>query len=135
VNKLKARICQIESTDQLSIVDFDANGDTFTAIVIETPQTAGYLRVGNSVYLLFKETEVSLAKNLSGQISIRNCIHSTVRGVEHGKLLSRVVLNYAGTEIVSVVTSRSATRLDIKEGDQVTWLVKTNEISIMEHMD
>lgn len=45
----------------MSLVDVDVSGDILTATLLETPEDAPYLKVGNSVDVLFKETEVSLA--------------------------------------------------------------------------
>ena len=50
----------------MSMVDIDVDGDVFSSIVLETPASAAYLKQGSSVTLLFKETEVSIGKNLSG---------------------------------------------------------------------
>jgi molybdopterin-binding protein len=132
MNTLKARISHIESSENMSVVEFDVESDTFASIVIETPKTAAYLRIGNEVSIIFKETEVSLAKNLSGQISLRNRAKSIITAIRQGTLLTQVTLVYQGRKLVSIITSRSAHALDLKVGDEVEWLVKTTEVSIME---
>lgn len=132
MNKLKGRIVSIESNDHVSLVDVDVSGDTFTATLLETPDDARYLRVGNSVEVLFKETEVSLAKGLSGLISLRNRMLATVKQVRSGVILGEVVLDYRGYSICSIITTRSIRRMDIKQGDEVEALVKANEVSLME---
>ena len=132
MNKLRGRITQIESNDHVSLVDVDVNGDSFTATLLETPDDASYLRVGNSVDVLFKETEVSLAKGLSGLISLRNRMPTTVKQVRSGVILSEVLLDYRGQTISSIITTRSISRLDIKPGDEVEALVKANEMTLME---
>jgi molybdopterin-binding protein len=132
MNKLRGRITAIESNDHVSLVDVDVSGDSFTATLLETPDDAPYLQVGNAVEVLFKETEVSLAKNLSGLISLRNRMQATVKHVRGGAILSEVVLDYRGQSISSIVTSRSIQRLDIKAGDEIEALVKANEVSLME---
>ncbi|MEQ6341949.1 MAG: TOBE domain-containing protein [Gammaproteobacteria bacterium] len=132
MNRLRGRIAAIESSGQLSLVDVDVDGDTFTAIIVETPDSAGYLKLGGEILLLFKETEVSLAKNLSGLISLRNRIPASVQDIVEGDLLSQVTLDYKGNRIVSIITSRSVRRLELKTGDQVEGLVKANEMTLME---
>lgn len=131
MNRLKAEITGIESGGHLSLVTLRAHGDDFSCVVIETPETASYLRIGREVEILFKETEVSIAKNLSGEISLRNRFPAVIKGVDKGKVLARIVLDYKGREIVSVITTRSATRLELQPGDRVTGLVKANEVSIL----
>lgn len=135
MNILRGRITGIESNDHVSLVDVDVNGDSFTATLLETPEDAPYLKVGNMVEVMFKETEVSLAKNLSGLISLRNRVKTTVSKVRSGVILSEVVLDYRGLTISSIITTRSIKRLDIKPGDEVEALVKANEVSLMEVAD
>jgi molybdate transport system regulatory protein len=100
--------------------------------LLETPETADYLKVGTAVTLLFKETEVSLAKNLSGILSLRNRFAVTVRGIQRGDILSAVELDYSGKALTSVITTRSLERLQLAAGDNVEALVKANEIALME---
>ncbi|MCB0312247.1 MAG: tobe domain protein, partial [Calditrichaeota bacterium] len=111
MNRLKAEITAIESGGHISLVELRAHGDRFSCVVIETPQTAAYLRIGREVEILFKETEVSIAKDLSGEISLRNRIPAMIKQVDKGAVLARIVLDYRGLEIVSIITTRSANRL------------------------
>ncbi len=131
MNKLRGRISAVEFNDHVSLVDVDVNGDTFTATLLETPEDAPYLKVGNMVDVLFKETEVSLAKNLSGMISLRNRMQTTVMQVRSGIILSEVVLDYRGHSISSIITTRSIQRLQIMPGDQIEALIKANEMTLM----
>jgi molybdate transport system regulatory protein len=132
MNKLRGRITRIESNDHVSLVDVDVYGDNFTATLLETPEDAPYLKVGNVVDVLFKETEVSLAKGLSGLISLRNRVKATVKLVRSGVILSEVVMDYRGQSLSSIITSGSIRRMDIKPGDEVEALVKANEVTLME---
>jgi molybdopterin-binding protein len=135
MNKLRGRITRIESNDHVSLVDVDVSGDNFTATLLETPEDAPYLKVGNSVNVLFKETEVSLAKGLTGLISLRNRVVTTVKQVRSGVILSEVLLEYRGQRISSIITTGSIKRMDIKAGDEVEALVKANEVTLMEVED
>lgn len=135
MNRLRGRIIRIASNDHMSLVDVDVNGDIFTATLLETPEDAPYLRLGNVVNVLFKETEVSLAKGLSGLISLRNRVNATVKLVRSGIILSEVVMDYRGQPISSIITTGSIRRLDIKPGDEVEALVKANEVTLMEAED
>jgi len=130
VNKLIGKIVLIESTQHMSMVDIDVQGDVFSSIVLETPASASYLKQGNSVQILFKETEVSIGKNLTGLISLRNRFKGTIRRIEKSEILSKVFLNYQSQEIVSIISTRSVQKLGLIDGDAVEWLVKTNEVSL-----
>jgi len=131
LNKLKGQIAAIECNSHMSLVDVAVGGDVFTATLLETPDTAAYLRLGADVTLLFKETEVSLAKNLSGLISLRNRFPATVASIERGDIMSVVALDYAGLPLMSVITTRAVNRLQLAVGDTVEALVKANEIALM----
>jgi molybdopterin-binding protein len=113
------------------MVDIDVDGDVFSSIVLETPATASYLKEGSGVTLLFKETEVSIGKNLVGLISLRNRFKATIKKLEKSDILTKVFLKFKSKEIVSIISTRSAQKLGLIEGDQVEWLVKTNEISLL----
>jgi len=131
VNRLPAKIVNIESSGHISLIDLEACGDRFTCVVIETPETAAYLRTGNGVTIMFKETEVSIAKNFDGQISLRNRLAATIKRIEKGAVLSKITLDYHGVDVVSIITTRSTRTLDLQVGDAVVGLIKANEVSIL----
>lgn len=131
MNKLLGKIMNIESSEHISIVDIDVEGDLFSSVIIETPETADYLKIGNEVFMLFKETEVSIGKALSGNLSLRNRLKSKIKTIEKGTVLTKITLDYKGKDIISVITTRSTNKLDLKVGDEVQGLVKANEVIIM----
>ncbi len=128
MNRLRGNIVAIDHNSHMSLVDVAVGVEVFSATLLETPETAAYLRVGNAVTLLFKETEVVLAKNLSGLISLRNRFSVTVISIERGAILSAVTLDYGGESLVSVITTRGVDRLQLATGDKVEALVKANEV-------
>jgi len=131
VNRLKGQIVAIDSNSHMSLVDVAVGDDVFTATLLETPETADYLKVGYKVTLLFKETEVALAKDLSGLISLRNRFSVIVRNIERGGILSAIELDYVGKALMSVITTRAVERLQLAVGEQIEALVKANEIALM----
>ena len=128
MNRLRGTIIAVESAGHVRLVDVNVNGATFSAILLEATER---LHPGAAVTLAFKETEVSLAKNLSGLISLRNRLPAQVRAVEQGRVLAKVTLDYQGLDVVSIITTRSDERLDLKAGDAVEALVKANEMTIL----
>jgi molybdate transport system regulatory protein len=131
VNKLTGTINLVESSPHMSMVDIDVEGDIFSSIVLETPASAPYLKQGSSISLLFKETEVSIGKDLTGLISLRNRFKATVKRLEVSDILTKVVLHYRSHDIIAIISSRSALKLGLNVGDTVEWLVKTNEVSLL----
>ena len=128
MNRLRGTISAVESAGHVRLVDVNVNDTTFSAILLEATER---LHPGAAVTLAFKETEVSLAKNLSGLISLRNRLPARVRAVEKGQVLAKVTLDYQGVDVVSIITTRSAERLDLEAGDAVEALVKANEMTIL----
>jgi molybdate transport system regulatory protein len=128
MNKLTAEIVHIESNLHMSLVDLAVGKDILSATLLETPAQVDYLQVGKQVSLLFKETEVSLAKNLTGLISLRNRLTVTVNHIERGGILSAITLDYQDQSLVSVITTRGMDRLQLVVGDEVEALIKANEV-------
>jgi molybdopterin-binding protein len=130
MNQLQGSISNIESSSNISIVDIDVMGCNFTSIIVGTPDNTEYLVLGNKILILFKETEVSLAKGLKGIISLRNQIDSIVKNIIWGSLLTQIELEFINISFTSVITTRSAKLMALKVGDNVTGLIKANEISL-----
>ncbi len=131
MNKFPGKITQIQQSGAILLVDVDVDGHRFSAMLIESATQPEWLQEGNTIDLVFKETEVSLAKNLSGMISMRNRMRCTVQQIERGALLSKVILKFHKYSIVSAITTRSVDSLGLVVGDEVEALVKANEVSLM----
>lgn len=130
MNRLAARIAAVEVHGSIALVDAVAFGQRFTAMLIGAAAEVSAWQPGMPVTLLFKEAEVSLAKNLAGQISLRNRLACTVTLVEQGRLMTKVVLDFHGQAITSIITTRSAQALQIVPGDSMEALVKANEMTV-----
>lgn len=133
MNRLPGRISHIETAGSIALVDVMVGERRFTATLIGAGDEVASWPQGMPVTLLFKETEVSLAKNLSGLISMRNRIPAIVAAIEHGRLLTKVTLDTDGHPIESVITTRSAQALGLAVGDAVEGLVKANEMTLTPH--
>jgi molybdate transport system regulatory protein len=132
MNQLQGTITAIESAGDISLVSIAAAGESFSALVIDTPATAAYLQTGKDIVMVFKETEMSIGKDLAGGLSLRNRFPARVRQIEAGTILSSVHLDFKGTPLQAIITTRSVAELQLAAGDKVVGLVKTNEISLTE---
>ena len=133
MNKLKGHIVGIETSGNLSRVDLTLASDVVvSAVVIETPDTAAYLRKNKEVYILFKETEVMLSRDPEVAISLVNRIPGKISGLEIGDLFCEVCVHTAAGEITAVISKISWERWPMKQGDEVIALVKINEIMLQE---
>lgn len=131
MNKLPAIITSIQQSGTILLVDAEVEGQGFSALLIESVPRPKWLEMGNAIDLVFKETEVSLAKNLQGQISMRNRMKCKVLKIDKGELLSMITLQFNNFLVVSAITTRSVNSLQLEIGDEVDALVKANEVSLM----
>ncbi len=131
MNKLPAIITAIQQSGTILLVDAEVDGQGFSALLIESINRPEWLDVGKAVVLVFKETEVSLAKELQGKISMRNRMKCKVLKVDKGEILSMITLQFNHFTIVSAITTRSVNSLQLEIGDEVDALVKANEVSLM----
>jgi molybdate transport system regulatory protein len=63
-------------------------------------------------------------------LTTRNQLQGTVTGVMTGSVMAEVKVDVGGNEFVAVITKHSVERLDLKEGDEVTVLVKATEVML-----
>lgn len=129
MNILTAEIISIKTSGELSFIKLKNGGDDFSALIIA--ENESFIFVGNRVKMVFKETEVSLAKNFTGEMSLRNRFFSTVKSIKKGEILAEIKLDYGGEEITSIITSASAEAMKIEAGEEVVGMVKSNELMLM----
>ena len=133
MNKLKGKIVNIQSSDNISIIHVDVDGDMFSSIVLEGKKGMMYYKIKDSVTLLFKETEVGIAKDLSGMISLRNRFKAIIKKIDKGPILAKVTMNYKNYTVESIISAQSTIQMKLKEKEEVEWLVKTNEVTLMKN--
>lgn len=131
MNRLPGHIVAVDVHGSIALVDAIVGERRLTSMLIGATHETLQWQTGMPVTLLFKEAEVALARHLSGMISMRNRMPCTVTGIERGKLLTRVQLDFDGHAIESVITTRSATTLGIEVGIEVEALVKANEMAVI----
>lgn len=112
------------------MVDVQVGDLSFTSIVIETPESAPYLKEGNAIEVMFKETEVSISRPAETRVSLQNKLLCRVLEVRKGKLLATVTLQHPIGIIESVITVRAVDQLDLSPGVDVLAMIKTNEIML-----
>lgn len=133
MNNLKGNIESVTTSGHLSLVKVNVSGITLSAIVIDTPESASYLKEGNALNVVFKETEVIVAKGtVAHQISLQNKILGKINHIESGELLSKVVASTNVGDVTSIITTNAVRQLQLNIGDEVTVMIKTNEIMLSE---
>ena len=132
MNILQGEITAIKTCGSLSLVSIQAGDSALKSIVIESPETAPYLKEGNPIKVLFKETEVVIGKGTEHHLSLRNRLISTIQEIEKGELLSKLSLSTSAGPIISFITTSAVEELDLKKAEVVTAMVKTNEVMLSE---
>ena len=64
------------------------------------------------------------------ELSARNQLPGTVKSVALGGIMVEVVVDVGGHEVVAAITRSSVERMDVKEGDTVTVVIKATEVMI-----
>src|SRR5690606_11190825 len=125
MNTLKGKIEYVTVNKNLSLIGVNVNGQLLSTIVIDNPDTATYLKPGNSIKIIFKETEVIIGIGKTDNISLQNKFTGTVLSVETGELLSKLTINTTVGKIISIITTNAVSQLGLKKGSEVTAMVKT----------
>ncbi|HLI26449.1 MAG TPA: TOBE domain-containing protein [Chloroflexota bacterium] len=64
------------------------------------------------------------------ELSARNQLRGTVRGVRLGDIMAEVVVEVGGQEVVAAITRSAAERLQLQAGDAVLVVIKATEVMI-----
>jgi molybdopterin-binding protein len=126
MNKLKAIVKKIETLEGITKIVAISGNITLSAITLELPKNVA---VGKEAFFVFKETEVGIGKNLSGEISFSNLFEGKIKSLTKGKILTKAVIDIGNEEIASIITTDAAARLCLELGDTVTAFVKATEVS------
>ena len=132
MNTLVGKIENVTVNGSLSLIQVMVQQNLMSAIVIDTPKTALYLKKGNNVKVIFKETEVIIGKGTAHQISLQNKLTGKIAHIESGELLSKLTLETSAGKITSIITTNAVVNLKLKVGDEVTAMIKTNELMLSE---
>lgn len=105
-----------------------------TSVIVDSPDISEYVQLDADVDIWFKETEVSIAVQDYMGLSIQNKIPCVIDSIIHGEILSQINMTFKQTFIRSIITQNACIALNLKEGDRVYALVKSNEIMLSAHV-
>lgn len=129
MSQLVATIKKINNIDNLNIVEFDFFGKTLKMMSLDLSND---MQIGKKVKLLVKPSDISIAKNLNGDMSFSNQLVATIESLENGQLLSSVILKVNDVLFESIITKDSSKRMNLQKDDEVTILIKASNLSIQE---
>ncbi len=64
------------------------------------------------------------------ELSARNQLRGIVRSVKLGTIMAEVIVDVSGQEVVAAITRSSVERLGVREGDQITVVIKATEVML-----
>jgi molybdopterin-binding protein len=131
MNTLHAKITDVTSSQHLSSIRVDVDGEPFHLLLAEASNENDLLHT--NVTLAFKETEVILSKEFT--TTTANIQRARVQKIERGIVLSQITLLYHETTITALVATLTFELLDMVEGDEVSWMVQPSEISLLRGHD
>ncbi len=130
MNILEGKITDIKTHGSVSLVTLLMGSVYFNTIIIETSDSASYLRKEHVVKVIFKETEVIIGKNQNYPISVQNKISGALLDIENGILISKLTIDTAIGKIIAIITTDAAKDLQLHVGQHVIAMIKTTEIML-----
>jgi molybdopterin-binding protein len=64
------------------------------------------------------------------KLSARNQLPGVVKSVRLGNVMAEVVVDVGGNEVVAAITRVSAETLNLRQGKQVTVIIKSTEVML-----
>ncbi|MEH0153252.1 TOBE domain-containing protein [Limibacter armeniacum] len=132
MNRLSGHITNIRVSGSMSLVTVKVATIELQTIIIETPETAAYLKVDHPIHILFKETEVVIGTDTEHAVSLTNKIKGSLAVIEKGSLLSKLTIESEVGNLIAIISSDAVRQLDLQQNDTVIAMIKLNEIMLSE---
>ena len=131
-NQLDATIESVDAGPAMTTVRALINGGhIITAAITTEAATDLQLRAGSPIRVLIKSTEVSVASDPVGRVSIRNLLPGRIVAVDHGEVMSTVKIDIGSDQVLTAaITKESAQELDLEAGAPVTALIKATNVAV-----
>jgi molybdopterin-binding protein len=126
MNKLRAKVTNINNINNLNLVNFDYNGFNLAMVSLEL---ANNIKIGTKVSLNIKSTQITISKEVSKNISYSNQIKDKIKHVDNGEILSSITF-ISGLE--SIITLNSSKKMNLQNNEEVLLFIKETELSILE---
>jgi len=127
-NKLCGTIVRVIQGQIHAHVQIQWKDTPLSVIVTRASCDDMHLAVGDAISVLIKGTDVMLAKSFSGMLSARNRAKGVVKQIITADVLSKVVVESQGDALHAFITNTSLQEMNIREGDEVTAIVKSTEL-------
>jgi molybdopterin-binding protein len=129
MNHISAIITDIKESENISIVSFKANGHTMKMMALGLAKP---IQIGSKVTLGVKASNIAIAKDFKGELSISNRLHVKIEKINYGELLCAVFFHFGEHLLESIITYDSAEAMSLHVDDTIIALIKSSELSIIE---
>ena len=107
------------------------SGHTIVSVITNTAVNNLDLNLGDEVVAIFKSNTVLITTDISLNISARNKLQGKVDSINKGEINSELIIDIGnGDKVASIITSNSIDNLKIKEGAQVSAIIKASDVMI-----
>lgn len=106
------------------------SGYSLVSVITNNAVDSLDLKINDEVTAIFKSSSVLLTSDLTLNISARNKFQGGVIKITQGEVNSEVVLDIGGDIIASVITTEAVKSLGIKEGDELSAVIKSSDVMI-----
>lgn len=127
MNVLSATVFRIQRQDSLCLFELDASGIPMYMLLFDPDSSVSE---GCRVKVLFKETEVSIAKRPSTETSILNSFPAVITEIRAGRILADIGMQCSAGVIRSIITMKALEKMQFRENETVTALIKASQLSL-----
>lgn len=125
---IRAKVKSIDVKDGVSLVVFNANNTHLVMLSLENIA----LKIDQDVMLNAKSSDVFVAKSSIKNSSINNELKCKITNIRFGEILSVLSLDFDGEILQSMITTRSALALNLKQDDEIFAYIKSTSLYISE---
>jgi molybdate transport system regulatory protein len=129
MNQIPATVVSIQRHDNLTIVACDAFGIRLQMVALNLE---AMVSIQSRVLLGMNATNLLLAKEPTGDLSIPNRMPCRITHVVRGELLCRIGLDFQGIALESLIMAESANAMSLHPDTSIFGLINPNELSIIE---
>lgn len=112
MNHLEGKLESIQAVDLLHQLSFNVGEQKLSVLTLEIGSN---IEIGAAYALQVKSTNIAIAKEFGGHLSICNQLNAKVVSVTNGKLLSSVLLDIEGFSMESVISLAQAEAMQLQK--------------------
>jgi len=129
MNRIQVKVEKIESNEQLTLLSLRSKNHKLSMMSLELNPD---ITEGKELIVATKAANIAIAKDYKGLLSYSNQLCVEILSMEMGKLLCSLSLRFENTLLESIITTNSAKRMQLKVGEEVTALIKANDLAMEE---